>query len=319
MMFEWRVLTIALAVFATVGIAASAIVPMLLRRVPGTGGDGATRARDIARVRLFPATFAGLAAAIVVAAFLGFEPRRDDEALGWAVRGVAAIGALILATALWRGAQVVWLTRRLTRNWLAHGTPISLPGAAVPVLAVNSRFPIVAVVGLRHPRLIVARSVLDGCTPEELQAVVAHEYGHIRRRDNFKRVLLAIAPDILSWLPVSGRVFEEWRNAAEQAADEDAARQDEHSRLNLASALVKVARLAARAPGRVAVPASAFYCGEDIDRRIRRLLDADVVAPMSQRPVAVVMGMMFAAGTAVAAQALEPLHLFVERAIHALP
>ena len=61
-------------------------------------------------------------------------------------------------------------------------------------------------------------------------------------------------------------------------------------------------------PGRVTVPASAFYCGEDIDRRIRRLLDAEAVAPISSRPIAMV-AVTVVAGLAVAAQALEPLHL----------
>lgn len=316
MIFEWRVLTVGLAVFAAISIVISALVPMLLRRVGA--GDGASRARQIARVRLLPATSAGLVALIALASFIGFEPRHDDEEVGLAVQGLGVLGALMLATAAWRGCQVLRLTRRLTKSWLAHGTPVTVPGASVPVLAVNSRFPIVAVVGLRRPRLIVARTVLEGCTPDELQAVIAHEHGHIRRRDNLKRVLLAVAPDVLSWLPVSGRVFEDWRNAAEQAADEDAVRQDEQSRLNLASALLKVARLATGAPGRVTLPASAFYCGEDIDRRIRRLLDAEAVAPMSRRPAAVLAATVVT-GLVVAAQVLEPLHLVFERAIHALP
>ena len=41
MIFEWRVLTVGLAVFAAISIVISALVPMLLRRVGA--GDGASR------------------------------------------------------------------------------------------------------------------------------------------------------------------------------------------------------------------------------------------------------------------------------------
>jgi Zn-dependent protease with chaperone function len=115
-------------------------------------------------------------------------------------------------------------TRRLVRQWLVTAEAVSLPGISAPAFAVTSEFPIVAVIGWRRPRLIIARAVLASCSPDELRAVLAHEQGHIDRRDNMRRLLLSIAPDVLAWLPSSERLFIDWRDAAEEAADDDAAR-----------------------------------------------------------------------------------------------
>ena len=126
----------------------------------------------------------------------------------------------------------------------SQAQPVTLAGISAPALVVDSDFPVVTVVGLRRPRLVIARSVLESCSDEELRAILAHEQGHIDRHDNLRRLLLSIAPDVLNWLPVSAKMFAAWRDAAEEAADDDAARTGADGRLRLASALVKVARLA---------------------------------------------------------------------------
>ena len=120
-------------------------------------------------------------------------------------------------------------------------------------------------------RLFVARTVVDACDAGELRAVVAHEQAHAGARDNLRRLLMAGAPDALAWLPVGAGMMREWAAMAELAADETAV---SHSsdRLHLASALVKVARLATTPPG--ALPASTLYRGEPIAERVHRLLEA---------------------------------------------
>ncbi len=148
----------------------------------------------------------------------------------------------------------------------------------MPALAVTAPFPIVAVLGLRRPTLVIARSVLAACTPDELRAILAHEQGHIDRRDNLRRLLLAVSPDVVAWLPASDRLFAEWSSAAEEAADDDAARAGAAGRLHLASALMKVARLATGHAAADVMPASALYCGHNLDGRVRRLLEPPCAA-----------------------------------------
>jgi hypothetical protein len=317
MTFELRVLTVALTAFTVAGLATSLIVPRLAAHVGRA--RAAVRARRLATLRLLPARVAAVAGVAVAVAFLVFEPRQTGEYMGRVMPALALAGGALVVAGAWRWMQIARATRRLTAEWLATAEPVALSGIDVPALAVASRFPIVAVVGLRRPKLVIARSVLASCTPDELRAILAHEQGHLDRRDNLRRLMMSTTPDVLAWLPASARLFADWREAAEQAADDDAARAGEDGRLHLASALVKVARLASGGPARALMPASALYCGESLDSRVRRLLAparTAATAPRrrSGRTLAGLAGL-----AAIVFLALEDVHAIVEVAIHALP
>jgi hypothetical protein len=320
MSVELRILVVGFAAFATAGMAAALIVPAIAGCL--TRGSGALRARRLASLRMFPSIIAAATGGVVLLAFAIFEPRQEDEYMGAAIPGLASFSLLLIAGSVWRARRLARATRALEQRWMSSATPIPLAGISVPAFAVEADFPIVAVVGWRRPRLLIARSVLASCSPDELTAVLAHEQGHIDRRDNLRRLMLSVAPDILAWLPVSERMLAAWREAAEDAADDDAARTGTDGRVRLASALVKVARLA---PGRRAsglMPASALYSGDGLDRRVRRLLDPPLsgserrAAPWRARVwrSALVLG-----GLAAAALALEGVHAAIEVAIHRLP
>jgi Zn-dependent protease with chaperone function len=255
----------------------------------------------------------------VAIAFLAFEPRQAGEYMGRVLPASALFGVALIAAGAWRWRQVVRATRRLTAEWLRTATPVALGGISVPAFAVTSRFPVVAVVGQRQPKLIIARSVLASCTPGELRAILAHEQGHLDRGDNLRRLMMSATPDVLAWLPASARLFAAWREAAEEAADDDAGRAGADGRLCLASALVKVARLASGAPVSDLMPASALYRGETLDVRVRRLLDPQHAGATETRRHAVGMMIAWAAVMATAAFSLEGLHAIVEVTIHALP
>ena len=139
-----------------------------------------------------------------------------------------------------------------------------------------------AIVGLFTSRLFVARSVLEACSSEELDAVLAHEGAHARQYDNLRRLALAGTPDLLSLWPSGRRLDAAWMRAAELAADEMAAR-DRGRGVDLAAALVKVARLATTATD--PLPASALYRGEPITERVHRLLDPPAPTGSRQWPL----------------------------------
>ena len=311
-----RMAVIGLAAFGAVAVIATLAVPVFARR--WATGSAALRARRLATLRLLPTVVALAASTVVWAAFLLFEPRWEGEDIGVLTPALAALATALLGGAAGRSALLVLSTQRTFRSWLRTAEPVSLQGISAPAFAVSADFPIVAVIGLRRPRLIIARSVLASCTDEELQAVLAHEQGHIDRRDNLRRLLLSVAPDILTWLPHSERLFAAWRDAAEEAADDDAARSGVDGRLRLASALIKVARLTPGAPSPRLMPASALYRGESLDRRVRRLLEPGDTAAM---PISSPWPVRAAAGVValVAVSALQDVHHLVEQLIHILP
>jgi len=270
MSFDDRFIVVVLAAFAVANLAGSAVVPLLWRRRGSTAA--AVSADDLRHLRLLPAVVAGLSMTLAALSFVLFEPR-ESEPIGLVMLALAALTGVLLFASTVRLIQLVRISRRAARTWMAGATPITLEGWSRPAFAINASFPIVAVIGVRRPNLIVARSVLAACTPDELRAIVAHETGHVDRADNTGRLLFAVTPDVLSWLPFSGRCTAAWHDASEDAADDCAASLGERGRLHLAEALIRVARLTPG--GRMSpevVPTSALYRGESIERRVRRLV-----------------------------------------------
>jgi Zn-dependent protease with chaperone function len=272
------------------------------------------QARSLFALRLLPAA-AGLvfAAGFYAPAYLLLEPRDAGETVspGLALLVVAAAGLVV--TGLRRGLRSWVDGRRLAAGWMRGARPLDLAGLALPAYRIAHRFPVVAVVGMWRPRLFVAESVLAGLTSEELEAVVAHEEGHLLARDNLRGFLLRCCPDLLALLPIGNRLFRAWTEAAEAAADEHAARAGSSRALALAGALVKVARMAP--PGqRASLPASAFHDGAGIARRVKRLLDRtesrEGATPPPRLPPAA-----WALAAVLALTATSPLVL---RSVHAL-
>jgi Zn-dependent protease with chaperone function len=231
-------------------------------------------------LRLLPAVGGLLTAILVALGYVLWEPRTEYEPAGWVALAAAAGGAGLVVVAATGLVAALVSTRRI-RHALAAATRGTLPAAPLPASIIETPFPIVAIVGLVLPRLFVARSVLEACSPEELEAVLAHERAHARQYDNLRRLALAAAPDVLSLCAGGSRLDAAWKQAAEFAADEAAAR-DGNCGLHLASALLKVARLAT---GRSEpVPASALYQGEPIADRVRRLVAPPVTTEARRWP-----------------------------------
>ena len=184
---------------------------------------------------------------------------------------------------------------------------------------VESSSPIVALAGARHPKLYIAASVLDGCRPELVSAMAAHEVGHWHSGDNVKRLFLEGAADPLPLFPSGRRILEEWESASEESADDEAIALGA-SPEDLAESLVRVARLAVREPMSVA-GAAAFYRGEAFERRVRRLIafPARLVDPASGagRRAAIVALFVAAAWLATAPNVLEPVHRALELIVRA--
>ena len=314
MTFEIRLAVLVLAAFATASLATSALVPWVARRI--TLARPRSIATALTTVRLLPAAAGLFASAVAGASFLIFEERGRIETTGVLLQVLAVLALLFTAAFAGRWYVINRQTRRLIARWLPHARPIALGAARVPAFVVASEFPIIGVIGVVRPRLIIAQSVLDACTPGELEAILAHEQAHIERRDNLWRALLLAAPDVLTWLPISARLQSAWHAATEEAADDCAGRLGQLGRPLLAQALVKVARLAVARPEPCDLPATALYRGDDIERRVRRLLTPVGADARPHRALRVVLTLAF---TALAVASLETVHLILEAAVHGLP
>jgi Zn-dependent protease with chaperone function len=250
--------------------AASALLSLLILPLLRRAASAAEPRGDVLlALRWTPTLLAALFVGIrFLPAFLHLEPRQTSEEVSGAMLALTAACALTLVAGPVRGLLSILATWRLTRRWRRQGTPVKFPGVVVPALAVDGEGSVAAVAGIVRPRLVIDRSVLARCTWEEILAIAAHEGGHVLHRDNLKRLLLRSCPDLLALTPFASFVERAWSGAADRAADDHAAALV--GRLDLAAALVKVARLVS--DGRVRdVPLLAF-CGEGIAGRVKRLL-----------------------------------------------
>jgi hypothetical protein len=272
----------ALATYAFVTTAASVLVYSLWRadQSETASAEARSRAEGLFLLRLLPMIL-GLVVTIGIgwSAFMTFEPRDTTESVGIVIGLAGSFGACLILS----GVTRMWLawhaTQSIVEGWRSSATPIDLPGAEVPVFRLDSPLPIVSIVGVRHPRLFVAGTVLHHCTPSQIEAIVAHESSHVAAGDNFRRLLLRGSADPLAFVSIGGDIERAWADATEEAADDSAVGEHAVARCELADALVRVARLAS---GRsLADVAGATLSRGLVAHRVHRLLAGDRAAGRS--------------------------------------
>jgi Zn-dependent protease with chaperone function len=275
-MFALLGICLALIGLLTINAFASLLAALLWRALQPRAQMWAARARaqTLFALRVFPGIIAIVSvAALLLPAYIAHESRQNADEFSFKLAALAAISAFGLLLAAWRGVAAWVATRKLVNNWLRNAEPIKLNQTPVPAYRLRHPFPVVAVVGAFRPRLFVAGQLFDQLSQAELAAAIAHECGHLAARDNFKRALLRACCDVLTIVPCGRALDRAWAVNSEAAADEYAARNDGEVALNLASALVKIARLAP-AGMKLAIPAGALLIGEGasgIAQRVNRL------------------------------------------------
>jgi Zn-dependent protease with chaperone function len=241
-----------------------------------------TRAEILFALRVSPPALALISVGLfLIPSYVGYEPYSTSEVVSTKLAVLAMVSAAGVAFALWRGFRSWFATRSLLREWLATADEIWLEGIRTPTFRIRHPFPIIAVVGTIKPRLFVAEHVLQTLSEEEMKAAIAHECGHLAARDNLKRSLLRACRDALMIVPCGRSVDRAWAETAESAADEYAAQQNADTALNLASALIEIARMVP-AGARPSMPAGAFLLGDEtngVQARVSRLINLATTPP----------------------------------------
>jgi Zn-dependent protease with chaperone function len=234
------------------------------------------RARTLFAIRIGPIAAASMVIGfLLIPSYLAYEPYSTTEVVSKKLAAVALVSAVGIAFALWRGLRSWFITRALVRQWIAVAEPVAIAGLRIPAFRIKHSFPVMAVVGSLRPRLFVANHVLDSLSEDEVLAAIAHEHGHLAARDNLKRMLLRVCCDMLAIVPCGKTLDHAWTGNSEAAADEYAASLGPSVALNLASALIKIARMAP-AGARPTMPAAVFLLGEESDGimgRVNRLIN----------------------------------------------
>lgn len=280
-MYELLGITLVLALLLTINATATLAATGIARACRSViwKCSARTRAEILFVMRIGPPVIAVIAiAAFMIPSYLIYEPYATKETVSWKLGTLAMLSAIGVGLAISRGVRSWMATRSLLKQWLAASTPIKLDTITVPTFVLkNHSFPIIAVVGALRPRLFIAGHVLESLSEEELAAAIAHEYGHLAAQDNFKRSVMRISRAGLLLIPCGRWLDRAWSEASESAADEHAAQQSSQVALDLASALVRIARMIPQGQ-RQTLPAavSGFLMGEDtpgVRFRVSRLVE----------------------------------------------
>jgi beta-lactamase regulating signal transducer with metallopeptidase domain len=159
------------------------------------------------------------------------------------------------------------------------------------------------VVGHLRPVILIPAGALLGLTPQQLEAVLAHELAHVRRYDYAVNLLQTVVETLLFYHPaawwLSGRVRAEREHACDDAAVEATGDALSYAR---ALAALEQLRADARPPAALALAAN----GGSLMQRIQRLVNHDT-RTHARRPYAA-LGIAFALlfGALAAQRTLTP-------------
>ena len=185
---------------------------------------------------------AAVTAAFTVPSFLLLEPRSINEPLSPILMALGLCGVVLGVVGVVNAGVALHRASRMISTWMRAAQPIESP-TLVPMLRISSAVadlvvPPMTAVGIAHPKVLLSGTAESMLTADELHAALNHELAHVRRRDNLKKLLLRFVA-----FPAMSGIEAAWLEATEMASD-DAAVSNAGEALDLASALIKLSRLA---------------------------------------------------------------------------
>jgi beta-lactamase regulating signal transducer with metallopeptidase domain len=245
--------------------AAAAPAAMFLARAARPFSPSAFARSSFPRSALSQVSFPHAALARAHAAPATYAAHRLDPAL--ILAAVWALGCIAVL--------VAWLVRSArVRAIVRSATPLPWP-APMPVLASASLLE-PGLVGLWRPVLLVPNTLPEHLGRAEIDAVLAHEACHLRRRDNLTAAIHMVVEALFWFHPlvwwIGARLIEE----REKACDEAVVRSG-HDRAAYARSLVEICRLYLQSP----LPCVAGASGSKLKTRVRLIMSGPPSSPLS--------------------------------------
>lgn len=243
--FVLKLLWLSLASFFVVHLAAGLVVWVLAPAVMRVAARmrACSAARLLLVTRLFPVAFAlFVVVAFCVPSYLWLEPEAPTEEMSTPCLAAAILSALIWMISTTRAAQTIGQSVRYIRNCRHSAHELNLPAYQITGWVTGSAHSI-GLAGIFRPQVVIGRGILETLSREQLDMALRHEWAHAASRDNLKKLLLLLAPDVAPFLRKRFREMDQaWARFAEWSADDRAAAGDPRRALFLADALVAVAR-----------------------------------------------------------------------------
>jgi Zn-dependent protease with chaperone function len=263
-----------------------------------------TSSRLLFALRMTPVAVTGfLIVGFCVPSYLWLEPEATGEHVSWFCLSAAVLGTAIWTISLLRGLNSVARTEQYLRH-CAHSNLTAGTGSnRAQVLVVRDGNPVMAVAGVVHPQLVVSQTVMDALSDEQKEAAFRHEAAHRTSRDNLKKLLFLLAPDVLPGISGHARLERGWARFTEWAADDEAVDGSQDRALSLATALVRIAKLGVQ-PTPSYLLSTLMDDDRDLATRIDRLLREPAYAQKPMAPLIAISRNLAVVAAGVAATLL---------------
>jgi beta-lactamase regulating signal transducer with metallopeptidase domain len=207
------------------------------------------------------------------------QPFSQAHAAAPAIHAAPGVDPAPIVLAIWAlGSLAVLL------NWAIRWTKVRTVVRASRPLGWSAPMPILAssslmepgLVGLWRPVLVIPESLPDHLTQPQIDALVAHEACHFRRRDNLTAAVHMLVEALFWFHPMVWWIGTRLLTERERACDEAVVRSG-HDRAAYARGLVECCRLYLQS--HLACVAGA--CDFDLKTRVRMIMTAPPSAPLS--------------------------------------
>jgi beta-lactamase regulating signal transducer with metallopeptidase domain len=236
MIFAVRGILVALGFFGVLYCLLSLLVVCLWRCAGSMCRNSRGLAGTLFGLRIFPLVGSALVTlAFAFPAFLLLESGAIDEDAGTLIFSACTI--LLFAAGLLRVVTAQASTSRVVADW-SKGARVLPTDATGKTLVTKPGLPPLLLSGVFTPTVLVSETAVGLLSPGELEIAVRHELGHVRSRDNLKKLILRAAA-----FPGMASLERAWQEAAEFAADEAAVSNGSEA-IDLATALIKLCDLA---------------------------------------------------------------------------
>jgi bla regulator protein BlaR1 len=168
------------------------------------------------------------------------------------------------------------------REWLRiraivdAGSPLPL-GLPIKVVSTAARLE-PGVVGIFRPVLLLPDGIAGRLTPAQLQAIVAHELCHVRRRDNLTAAVHMLVEALFWFYPLLWWLGARMIDERERACDEEVLRLGSEPQV-YAESILSVCRFYAESPLRCV----SGVTGSDLKKRMQRIMKEHLGAALSAR------------------------------------
>jgi uncharacterized protein (TIGR03435 family) len=209
----------------------------------------------------------------------------------WLTRWFRVRALVRTARPLSTGREVEML-RRLAPRYSVAPLPMAVADAAIEP----------GVFGIARPVLVWPRGISERLSDEQVEAVLAHELCHARRRDNLSAVVHMAVQAAFWFHPLVWWIGARLVDERERACDEEVVGRGSHPEV-YAESILQTCKFFLESP----LPCVAGVTGSDLKRRVEQIMNNHAVrATSGARKAALVAAAIAAFVTPVAVGALNP-------------